>query len=357
MYVCELSCDSLTVREIDGSQSKLSLDLGPNKESFDCILLARVCSDDGIVVIDETNDLTKCSKDGRFIWRIKPEKSPRSFCIDSSDLLYCVTGDEVKVYSPSGTFLHVLVSGLNDPMGIAIDGDNNIHVGIPSSIQVFDAKGKLIREYGHDFLFKVQSIAISRDNPQLVVAADHDSPHFLVFSSTGTFLYVVTGVIGVCDVTFGPDNSLWIAQWESTHFGEVVRIPKFFLQLPPQLSYLCELSILPHLNELPVTLLPPRLAGLFEKWTHLVTVEVRRKSFTNCPSNSKVLSEMIELKVEPDEPLEMVQWLVSQRMDIKYSAASIRHSRDEHVDFVVIEREGDSVGDSETSESETEELP
>ena len=133
-------------------------------------------------------------------------------------------------------------------------------------------------------------------------------------------------------------------------------LPKLFLQLPPLLSYLCELSILPYLNELPVSLLPPRLAGLFEKWTRLVTVEMTRKSFTNYPSKSKLLSEMIELKIEPDAPLEMVQWLVSKKMDLKHSTASISRSRDEHVDFVG-ECEVDSVRNSETSESETEELP
>ena len=148
-------------------------------------------------------------------------------------------------------------------------------------------------------------------------------------------------------MTFGPDNSLWIAaaDWEAHHFGNVVRIPKLFLQLPPPLSYLCELSILPHLNELPVSLLPPRLAGLFEKWTQLLTVEVRRKSFTNYPSKSKLLSGTIELKVEPNASWEIIQWLVSKRMDLEYSAISISRSRAECVDFIVDECEVDSVDD------------
>jgi len=357
MYVCE-QCDSLTVREIDGSESILSLCPGPNEEFFESIQCARVCSDDGIVVQDESGNLTKYSKDGQFIWRIESETtSPGIFCIDSSDLLYYVVGDEVKVYSPSGALSHVLVSDINDPGGIAIDGDNNVYVGFSSSIHVFSAKGKLIREYSHDELLEVQSIAISRSNPQLVVATEYESSKLFVFNSTGTFLYTVTGVACVGEVIFGPDNSLWICEWEANHFGEVVHIPKLFHELPPPLSYLCELSILPHLNELPVSMLPPRLAGLFEKWTHLVTVEVRRKNFTDYPSKSKLLSEMIELKVEPNAPLEMIQWLISKKMDLEYSTASISCSRDEqHVDFVV-ECEVDSVGDSETSESETEELP
>ena len=204
MYISEL-CDSLTVREIDGSHSNLSLHPGPNEEFFDSIECVRVCSDDLLVVQDESSNLIKYSKDGQFIWRIELETtSPGSFCIDSGDLLYCVTGDEVKVYLPSGAFSHVLVSGLNDPKGIAIDGDNNIHVGFSSSIKVFSAKGKLIREYSHDELGEVQSIAISRDNPQLVVAAEYDSTQLFVFNSTGSFLYTVTGVTCVGNVTFGP---------------------------------------------------------------------------------------------------------------------------------------------------------
>ena len=121
MYVSEL-CDSLTVREIDGSQSELSLHPGPNEEFFERIECVRVCSDDLLVVQDESGNLIKYIKDGQFIWIIESETSPGTFCIDSSDLLYCATGDKVKVY--------LLVSGLNDPIGIAIDGDNNIHVGI-----------------------------------------------------------------------------------------------------------------------------------------------------------------------------------------------------------------------------------
>ena len=129
MYISEL-CDSLTVREIDGSQSELSLRPGPNKEFFNYICYARICSDDRIVVQDESGNLIKYSNDGEFIWRIESETTSRtvSFCLDSSDLIYCATSNEVKVYLPSGTLSHVLVSDLKHPGGIAIDGDSNVPV-------------------------------------------------------------------------------------------------------------------------------------------------------------------------------------------------------------------------------------
>jgi len=242
---------------------------------------------------------------------------------------------KVKVYLPNGAFSHdIELESDSDSIGIA---DKNIHLGCKSSIKMFNTQGKLIHEYGHDELGEVEIIAISTDNPQLVVAAEYESSELFVFNSTGSFLYTVTGVACICDMTFGPDNLLWIAEWEADHFGDVVRIPKLFHQLPPPLSYLCELSILSHLNELPVSLLPPRLAGLFEKWTQLVTVEVRRKSFTDYPSKSKLLSEKIELKVEPNASQKMTQWLVSKKMDLEYSTISISRSRDEGVDFVVTE--------------------
>ena len=79
-----------------------------------------------------------------------------------------------------------------------------------------------------------------------------------------------------------------------------------------------------------------------------MTVEVRRKSFTDYPSKSRLISERIELKVEPNASLEMVQWLVCKNIDLKYSAASISHSRGEFVDFIVDECEVDSVDDSES---------
>ena len=91
----------------------------------------RVCSDDGIVVHDDFGDLTKYSRDRDFIWTIKRDTltSPiASFCLDSSDLIYCATNDRVNVYLPSGAFSHVLVA-------IAIDGDNYVHLGFESSIR------------------------------------------------------------------------------------------------------------------------------------------------------------------------------------------------------------------------------
>ena len=68
-----------------------------------------------------------------------------------------------------------------------------------------------------------------------------------------------------------------------------------------------------------------------------MTVEVRRKSFTDHPSKSKLLSEKIELKVEPNASQKMIQWLVSNKMDFEYSKISISHTKDEGVDFVVTE--------------------
>ena len=82
----------------------------------------------------------------------------------------------------------------------------------------------------------------------------------------------------------------------------------------------------------------PRAAGLFERWTQLVTVKVRHKGFTNYPSKSKLLSGMIELKIESDAPLEMVQWLVCKKTQV-FQSLTVSHNRDEHVnvDFVVDE--------------------
>ena len=198
-----------------------------------------------------------------------------------------------------------------------------MHIGFVSVIQVFDAKGKMIREYGHDELDVVVSIAISEANPQSVVSDSYEL--LFLFSITGSFLYTVAvaGIERMVDTAFAPDNSLWIAIAECGGFGGVVRVPKLFHQLPPPLSYLCELSILPHLNELPVSLLPPRLAGLFEKWTRLVTVQV---SFDRNPYHRSelLISEKIELKVEPNVPVEMVQWLVSKKLNLHYSIISIR---------------------------------
>ena len=215
----------------------------------------------------------------------------------------------------------MLVKDLECVKGIAVDGNNNVHIGASSSIQVFNPEGRLIHEYGHPKL-EASTIAISKGDPQLVVVTDYDTENLFVFDIMGSFLYSVKGVCCVCDMTFGPDNSLWIAQWDPHHFGEVIRIPELS-QLPPSLSYLCELSILPHLNELPVSQLPPSLARLFEKWTKLVTVAVKYSSFTDDRSKSRSILETIKLKVEPDTSDSMVLWLVCRRMHLKYSEFDI----------------------------------
>ena len=79
--MCEL--DSLTVCQIDGSKSNLSIRPGPNKELFDYIHCVRVCRDDGIMVNDESDNLTKYSKDGQFIWTIKSKTASASALVPS----------------------------------------------------------------------------------------------------------------------------------------------------------------------------------------------------------------------------------------------------------------------------------
>ena len=333
VYVCSGFTDTLEILEADGSMSEMPLcpkhkeksgvELKKEYSPFEQIECLRACGDGGVVVCDEFDNLRKYSKEGEFIWKIGVEISNGSrFCIDINDWLYCPTDHQVNVYLPNGIFLHVLVKDLECVKGIAVDGNNNVHIGVSSSIQVFNPEGKLIREYDHPELTEASTIAISNEDPQLVVATEYDAQNLYIFDIMGSFLYSVNGVCCICDVTFGPDNSLWIAEWEANHSGEVICIPELF-QLPPPLSYLCELSILPHLNELPVSQLPPRLDRLFEKWTKLVTVAVKYSSFTEDRSKSRSMLETIKLKVEPDTSDGMVLCLVCRQMHLKYSEFDI----------------------------------
>ena len=58
------------------------------------------------------------------------------------------------------------------------------------------------------------------------------------------------------------------------------------------------------------------------------------------------------MKVEPNPSWEIIQWLVSQRMDLEYSAISVSRSRAECVDFIVDECEVNSVDDSDSEAEE-----
>ena len=319
VYVGEYSSDTLGVIEADGSQSEITLCPEPKEDyssdddssvmEVECI---EPCSDGGVVVFDDRHILRKYSKNGEFVWQIKLPYI-REFYLDSNDLIHCRTGNQVNVYSTNGVFSHVECAKDTKDSSISAHSSNQ------------EIKPEPI-DCDHPELTDVTAIAVSNGDPELVVATGYEATKLFVFDSVGSFLYSVKGVCSVCDMTFGPDNSLWIAEWEAHHFGEVIRIPELF-QLPPPLSYLCELSILPHLNELPVSRLPPRLAGLFEKWTKLVTVAVKYSSFTDDRSKSRSILETFKLKVKPNVSNDMILWLVCRRMNLKYSEFDIASHR------------------------------
>jgi len=113
VYVCEL--DSLTIREIDGSQSKHSFRPGfMDNARISCV---RICSYDAVVIGDGAGNVAKYGKNGKFMWTIQPlaRDTCALFCLDSGDLLYCATSDpnQVKVHLLSAAFSHVLVNDLN----------------------------------------------------------------------------------------------------------------------------------------------------------------------------------------------------------------------------------------------------
>ena len=64
MYTCHLA-DTLTICEIDGSLSKLSI-LGPR-----IMPGVRICSDDAVVIVDDGGNVAKYGNDG-FMRTIQP---------------------------------------------------------------------------------------------------------------------------------------------------------------------------------------------------------------------------------------------------------------------------------------------
>ena len=64
--------------------------------------------------------------------------------------------------------------------GIAVDGNNNVHISASSSIQVFNPEGKLIHEYGHPKL-EASTIAISKGDPQLIVVTEYEAEKLFVY--------------------------------------------------------------------------------------------------------------------------------------------------------------------------------
>ena len=81
---------------------------------------------------------------------------------------------------------------------------------------------------------------------------------------------VLKGFGMVSDITFTEDDTIMVADsWQR----EIVAVP--LLQIPYSLYIQCIQTILLHLNELPVSLLPLKLVSLFTQWTQVVKVTVK----------------------------------------------------------------------------------
>lgn len=108
----------------------------------------------------------------------------------------------------------------------------------------------------------------------------------------------------VSDITFTEDDTIMVADsWRR----EIVAVP--LLQIPYSLYIQCIQTILLHLNELPVLLLPPKLASLFTQWTQVVKVNVKSLKKTSASV------ETFYLKLKPGLEFYTIRRMIHRHSD------------------------------------------
>ncbi len=127
--------------------------------------------------------------------------NPRDIAINSSGAVYVVDGDNhrIQVFDAQGNFIHEWGErGSGDgqfetPRGIAIDSSGAVYVAewSNSRIQVFDAQGRFLRKWGEggsgDGQFLIPE-AIAIDSSGAVYVIDQNNHRIQVFDAQGNFL-------------------------------------------------------------------------------------------------------------------------------------------------------------------------
>ena len=120
--------------------------------------------------------------------------------------------------------------------------------------------------------------------------------------------YVAVGDNGnvwllVSDEYDDDDDDIWGVVYCFPPVFRYFPLPSF----PPPLSYLSEVAVHVHQDDLPVSLLPPRYTSLFPEWSQIVEVQV--KPWQACPRS-------IELRLKTGMSLGLVQWMIRQKLDL-----------------------------------------
>lgn len=208
---------------------------------------------------------------------------PMSMAVGASNKVYLTSKTTNSVYEYDPVFKRItqFIGQHNSPVGIAVDGDNHLHVCCLRNVKVLEIKNQnlmhLSRYASNDGInFESPSkIAIHPSGFKFVVMSEDT---IWVHGSENQRLYsVVIQSRKILDILITANGMLWISYVNSAveRRIELVRLPfSLAFNPPPPLSLFCQSAILVNLATLPASLLPPKYLKHVDSWSKIVEVVV-----------------------------------------------------------------------------------
>ena len=206
-------------------------------------------SQDQLYIADLTDRIQVFSRDGQFLraWRTPSLNidGPNGLTIDRLGRVLIADTHfyRVLVYDRYGTLLQQVGPGIQSeepgsfvyPTDTVLDRAGNFYVsdyGTTDRIQVFDAKGKYLRQWGGHGFEKGEFLrprAMAMDSQDRIYVADSCNHRIQIFDTSGKLLQIIGGTRGVepgemafpYDVAIGPDRSIYVCEYGNS------RVQKF----------------------------------------------------------------------------------------------------------------------------------
>ena len=232
--------------------------------------------------------------------------SPMSMAVGASNKIYLTSKvtNSVFEYDPVYKRITQFIGQHNDPSGIAVDGDNHLHVCCLRSVKVLEIKHQNLNHLSRYAL----NDGITFDSPSKI--AIHPSGFKFVVTSDDTIwvhgsenqrLYsVVIQSRRILDILVTANGMLWISYVNSAveRRIELVRLPfSLAFNPPPPLSLFCQSAILVNLATLPASLLPPKYLKHVDSWSKIVEVVVAVPNMDYRSFNVRVKPSMSHIDV------------------------------------------------------------
>ncbi len=170
-------------------------------------------------------------------------------------------------FASSETFL--------EPLGIAFDHCNQLHVCCKTCVKVVDTQGLHITSYALTQRSRPVKIAVNSSGFKFVALKDNT---IVVFGNEYQCLYSIKiQSRTLLDMIVTPNGILWISYVNHSveRKMELVRLPfSVAFQLPPTLSLFCQSTIVLHLADIPASLLPTKYLKHIDSWSKEIEVEV-----------------------------------------------------------------------------------